>query len=569
MLKRAAPDPDEAMIDQVSSFLDVGYEDYEYTEKDPEEAFSQFIDATSNLLSERDIHEITTLRDLAKSIIEKGDSKLNALLSLLEDKMAEEGTKVILFTEYKDTLNYIIENLKKRHPEWSNNFLRLCSDESGDPRVFKKIRDSFEKNPKSRMLLATDVIAEGVNLQVAHILINYEVPWSLIELEQRIGRVWRLGQKKEVEAYTLFMDNVADSAALHSMYEKLLNLKRAALSPKPVTGQEVLLYADAENIIKMPPTVSTYDSKGKKHFQKVTEEKAILTYLRENEEGLSRLIASIISARQELEQEQTQKGILNKPKTREEVESTIHLLGFRDPASLMKSMKDLTISSSKILGFEVSDEGDYVKVSKGLEMPTNLGTLDDYFSYLTQPTQNDNYPRCIISYVGESCYITPVEIRDKKTGALLFREIIGIQPSQGSIIRGEELIKFISKTLTMCVGYPTAEMGHEDIPFSMIPEVLESTQKIDTRLMEPINTYKSTLINLRLREQYCSWIGVKDVDVKILPSIYMIQNAEQVEDEKDIPETIKKEIEEKAMEYVIKIEKDAGQIVENVSDKTH
>jgi len=82
----------------------------------------------------------------------------------------------------------------------------------------------------AKVLIATDVAAEGLNLQVAHILINYEIPWSLIKLEQRIGRVWRLGQKKEVEAYTLFMTNRADKAALRSIYEKLLNLKRADIS---------------------------------------------------------------------------------------------------------------------------------------------------------------------------------------------------------------------------------------------------------------------------------------------------------------------------------------------------
>ncbi|MBS7631638.1 DEAD/DEAH box helicase, partial [Candidatus Bathyarchaeota archaeon] len=243
LMKRAAPEFTSELIDSVESFLEIGYEDYEYTEKDPEEIFDEFLDRASPLLTDRDRREIAELRDMAKSIIETGDSKLEALISLLEDVMAEKESKVIIFTEYKDTLYYIHKKIEvERHPEWSRNILKLSSDETRDDRIYQKIRDSFENNPRSRILIATDVVAEGVNLQVAHVLINYEIPWSLIKLEQRIGRVWRLGQKRIVEAYTLFMNNVADSAALNSMYQKLLNLKRAELSPRPVTGQEILLY---------------------------------------------------------------------------------------------------------------------------------------------------------------------------------------------------------------------------------------------------------------------------------------------------------------------------------------
>ncbi|RLI75035.1 helicase, partial [Archaeoglobales archaeon] len=339
LLRRVAPELTNELVDGVESFLDVGYEDYEY-EKDPDEVFNEFLDATSPLLSERDRREIEELRDMAKSIMEKGDSKLNALITLLEDVMGKEDSKVIIFTEYKDTLDYIIKNLKKQHPEWSGSILRLSSEETRDKKLFGKIRNAFEKNPKARILIATDVVAEGVNLQVAHILINYEVPWSLVKLEQRIGRVWRLGQKKEVEAHTLFMANVADLAALNSMYQKLLSLRKAKLSPRPITGQEILLYADAGEFTKFPPSI-VVEEKGKKKILKVTEAKAILTYLREDRAGLEKLIASILAAKQEVERELASKSVLYKPKTRSEVENTIGLLGFKDPSELFDLMKEI------------------------------------------------------------------------------------------------------------------------------------------------------------------------------------------------------------------------------------
>jgi superfamily II DNA or RNA helicase len=220
LIRRVEPDFPNELIANVESFLGVGYEDVE-VERDPEEVFNEFLDRASSLLSQTDIEKIRELGDAARSIMKKGDTKLTATISLLEDIMTKSDSKVIIFTEYKDTLDYIIDNLKRKHPEWENSLLSLSSVETRDEKLFNKVRQAFEKDPKARILVATDVIAEGVNLQVANIVINYEIPWSLIKLEQRIGRVWRLGQNKDVESYTLFMDNIADKAALKLTVSKI------------------------------------------------------------------------------------------------------------------------------------------------------------------------------------------------------------------------------------------------------------------------------------------------------------------------------------------------------------
>lgn len=103
LLRRVEPDFPKELIASVESFLGVGYEDFEY-EKDPEEIFNDFLDRASSLLSDSDMEKIKELRDMAQSIMEKGDTKLNAIVSLLEDIIAD--SKVIVFTEYKDTLDY-------------------------------------------------------------------------------------------------------------------------------------------------------------------------------------------------------------------------------------------------------------------------------------------------------------------------------------------------------------------------------------------------------------------------------------------------------------------------------
>jgi len=162
-------------VANVESFLGVGYEDFEY-EEDPEEIFNDFLDRASSLLSPGDLEKIKELKDMAQSIMEKDDTKLNATMSLLEDVITETDSKVIVFTEYKDTLDCIVNNFKKKHPEWSQSMLSLSSEETRDERLFNEVRSAFEKDPKARILVATDVIAEGVNLQVANIVVNYEIP---------------------------------------------------------------------------------------------------------------------------------------------------------------------------------------------------------------------------------------------------------------------------------------------------------------------------------------------------------------------------------------------------------
>jgi SNF2 family DNA or RNA helicase len=175
LIRRVEPDFPNELIANVESFLGVGYEDVEI-ERDPEEVFNEFLDRASSLLSQTDIEKIRELRDAARSIMEKGDTKLTATISLLEDIMTRSDSKVIIFTEYKDTLDYIIDNLKRKHPEWEDSLLSLSSVETRDEKLFNKVRQAFEKDPKARILVATDVIAEGVNLQVANIVINYEIP---------------------------------------------------------------------------------------------------------------------------------------------------------------------------------------------------------------------------------------------------------------------------------------------------------------------------------------------------------------------------------------------------------
>ncbi|MEW6359301.1 MAG: helicase-related protein [Planctomycetota bacterium] len=127
------------------------------------------------------------------------DAKLEALLDLLRKKHPRE--KVIVFSQFADTVHYLETELKKR----SVDKMAGVTGDSYDPTALawrfspvsneKRIEIGPEK--ELRVLIATDVLSEGQNLQDGAIVVNYDLPWAIIRLVQRVGRVDRIGQQAE------------------------------------------------------------------------------------------------------------------------------------------------------------------------------------------------------------------------------------------------------------------------------------------------------------------------------------------------------------------------------------
>ena len=127
----------------------------------------------------------------------KKDQKLNKLIELLQQKHPSE--KVLIFSQFADTIKYLNKHLKK-------NGIQALAAASGDtenptsrawhfsPRSNKK---DIKPEDELRVLLSTDVLSEGQNLQDAHIVVNYDLPWAIIRLIQRAGRVDRIGQTSD------------------------------------------------------------------------------------------------------------------------------------------------------------------------------------------------------------------------------------------------------------------------------------------------------------------------------------------------------------------------------------
>ena len=150
------------------------------------------------------------------------DSKIDALVDLVVNEHPNE--KVLIFSEYRHTVEYVAESLAKRGiasvgavSGSTDNPTRMAHRFSPNSNR-RLLGDSVEVKDELRVLVSTDVLSEGQNLQDAHIVVMYDLPWAIIRLIQRAGRIDRVGQEaSEVLVYTFLPD---DSV------EQVLNLRK-------------------------------------------------------------------------------------------------------------------------------------------------------------------------------------------------------------------------------------------------------------------------------------------------------------------------------------------------------
>jgi len=124
--------------------------------------------------------------------------------------------KLVLFTEHRDTLNYLesrITTLLGR-----NEAVVIIHGGMGREERMKA-QESFKHDPEVQVLLATDAAGEGINLQRAHLMVNYDLPWNPTRIEQRFGRIHRIGQTEVCHLWNL----VAEETREGDVYRKLLD----------------------------------------------------------------------------------------------------------------------------------------------------------------------------------------------------------------------------------------------------------------------------------------------------------------------------------------------------------
>ena len=171
--------------------------------------------------------EIEILKDLKKKafrLVQSGsDRKWEELSKLLQDRpemrtASGHRRKLIIFTEHKDTLNYLRERIAGvlGTPE---SVVVIHGSVHRDER--RKIQEEFRNNPDVLILVATDAAGEGVNLQNANLMVNYDLPWNPNRLEQRFGRIHRIGQTEICHLWNMVANETREGAVFQKLFEKI------------------------------------------------------------------------------------------------------------------------------------------------------------------------------------------------------------------------------------------------------------------------------------------------------------------------------------------------------------
>src|SRR5216684_3187025 len=181
--------------------------------------------------------EIAVLRDLlaqARRVRDNAtDSKLTALRDCLAkaefNELKDGRGRLLIFTEHRDTLNHLLDHLTR----WGYS---TCQIHGGmNPHERKRMQEDFRTT--RQVCVATEAAGEGINLQFCRLMINYDLPWNPTRLEQRLGRIHRIGQERDVHAFNFVASAseegqpIVEGRILERLLEKLEQM-RAVLADR-------------------------------------------------------------------------------------------------------------------------------------------------------------------------------------------------------------------------------------------------------------------------------------------------------------------------------------------------
>ena len=176
------------------------------------------------------------------------DQKLNELQDLLNNTHGKE--KVLIFTQYSDTANYIYHQLCRRGFKHIDRATGGSTNPTAIVEKFSPLSNHADVSSENelRILVATDVLSEGQNLQDSHVIVNYDLPWAIIRLIQRAGRVDRIGQESEkIFCYSFFpADKVEEIIKLRKRLNNRIN-ENASI----VGSDEVFFEGNEKNLRDM------------------------------------------------------------------------------------------------------------------------------------------------------------------------------------------------------------------------------------------------------------------------------------------------------------------------------
>jgi len=510
---------DASMLDKeaekiVESYLGLGFEDYSEVEEqdkavEPDDVVNKFAEKCSALLAEQDLSTVEKLFSLSKEIVDRGDSRLRSVLRLIREHLEKED-KVVLFTEYRDTAKYIYDRLNREMPDIVDKTALITSEKIVIPRWGSGKEPSIEDLKRHlqsgliKLVISTDVASEGLNLQMANIVVNYEPTWSPVKAEQRLGRVWRLGQEKEVTAYTLFLAVRSDKDVLDVLYKKLLAWGRSLQESRVAIGEEVVI----DMMTEEGSTVIPVDAA--RGTPKYSEYKALLTYIREGRSGLENYVQGIINALGSLKRSLEAVGLARRDIAFRTDRLLDEVLGDFRGEEAEKTLKELFIAAAKLKGLSPEVKGDRIFVGR-----YKLDNIYDFYSgmkSLLPSTDGMSKPVCILSsaqiegFVELHLFKVTLYFKDKP----VYSETVGlgVKADSTKLLRGRKLIDIIIRALSPdqlvldAQEYYVPEELLQDLKVRASKEVLN---KVVQSAVTELKKYMSELERLSLSSRHKDW----------------------------------------------------------------
>lgn len=224
----------EGVIDPWKTAPDVPDDDDEYSAEDLEEIEEELVDAAT---AARTVEELDVeLADLARLVAQaklvraaETDRKWAELRTIIEDETLARGDgqaprKLIVFTEHRDTLEYLARRIRT---------LLGVPDAVGvihggvRRSERRRITEEFTHNKDCHVLVATDAAGEGLNLQAAHLMVNYDLPWNPNRIEQRFGRIHRIGQTEVCRLWNLVASDTREGDVFTLLLAKIEEQRKA------------------------------------------------------------------------------------------------------------------------------------------------------------------------------------------------------------------------------------------------------------------------------------------------------------------------------------------------------
>ena len=209
----------------------------------PEEERDEFIEEIENAaisfdptLLKEEILQIGRLIDQARALEHREiESKLVKLKKVLaeQDIFSNPSMKLLVFTEHKDTLDYLAGDGQDGRPlgklrEWGlkvtqiHGGMKIGDRDSPGTRIYAE----REFREEAQILVATEAAGEGINLQFCWLMINYDIPWNPVRLEQRMGRIHRYGQEHNCLIFNFAALNTREGRVLQKLLERLSEIRK-------------------------------------------------------------------------------------------------------------------------------------------------------------------------------------------------------------------------------------------------------------------------------------------------------------------------------------------------------